>query len=402
MKLRRLRAFTFLELLISMIIMGILGAVVLTSLYIFYGMFFQTRDYAGGRGDIEYVFQWLGREITNVSLGMPNNRRREGSFAEAFTGIGGSDPVMAYMGKISEDWGGPITLASFDPVSPPRSPALLGPMSSSGTMVDSPRLDLDSSGNVYVGPQLYYAWAFPFTMETSKHFIKVGNPNSSDVIITDASREAGVIEGIVSGDVSAMYWNGNSVPSLTFHFALPNAVQRLQNFTLDGQNVSLQVSNGRDVRSWVIFPTLRVPMLVRGISPGSTGTQTLALRMAPGSSTAMPLEGLLGGFEEVYGVRVARLYVDQNRRLVQEVFGSDFTDGDTSRINILAYNVAGMYFRFDVRNRLLTMYLAMRGEELDSAARGTPPAWPSFAAPFSEADKRFRIITQSMTWRIRN
>jgi hypothetical protein len=127
------------------------------------------------------------------------------------------------------------------------------------------------------------------------------------------------------------------------------------------------------------------------------------LRLAPYSTKDM--QGILGGYEELYVIQACRLYVNTDRELVQEIFGSDYTSNvaTANTIEILARNVAGMFFRFDQENRLLTMYLAIMGEEINPVSgAGVPPAWPSFAPPLPPEVRRRRVEAQSMTWRIRN
>ncbi|MDR1874799.1 MAG: type II secretion system GspH family protein, partial [Synergistaceae bacterium] len=150
--MRRRRAFSFPELLISMIILGILGGSLVTALWIFWGTYWQDEDYIEARSNIERIFQFLTPEITNVGLGMPNNRSRTGSFTAAFEGQGSNDPIMAQMGdptRADGTWGGPITLASDpnDYTSAGKVTALVS--------------DPDHGRNVYVGPVLYYTWAVP-------------------------------------------------------------------------------------------------------------------------------------------------------------------------------------------------------------------------------------------------
>jgi hypothetical protein len=134
----------------------------------------------------------------------------------------------------------------------------------------------------------------------------------------------------------------------------------------------------------------------------NVGDNSIDLQLAPNSTK--PLQGVLGGYEELYVVQACRLYVNTQHELVQEIFGSDYTSSSAgaNTVNILTRNVAGMFFRFDQENRLLTMHLSVAGEEAAPAAGAGTAAWPSFAPPLPLWASRRRIETQSITWRIRN
>jgi hypothetical protein len=117
----------------------------------------------------------------------------------------------------------------------------------------------------------------------------------------------------------------------------------------------------------------------------------------------MRLEAKPGAYEDLQAVQACRVYVNSQSELVQEIFGMDYQNSGTSWRNVLARGVAGVYFRFDQENRLLTMYLAARGQETgDIPGKGVPSSWPPEAPGFSNDDQERRIIAQSVTWRIRN
>jgi prepilin-type N-terminal cleavage/methylation domain-containing protein len=402
---RRSRAFTLVEVLISMVIFGILGGVILTSLWIFQGVFYQTGDTVGARQEIEYVFQSVGREITNVSLGMPNNRKSEGSFSASFESPNRREnPIMFYMGASGEEWGGPVTLASFNGASPPTL--------STVPNIQDTMIKMPVTPGVYDGPQIYYAWSVPALRNAGGAMVsvKVGSP--------DVGNPSAVQTGFFRKDAEDPDGQGRPMDGLRFfYFPFPSAVDTLMGYQYDGRSAGLALSHGSDTRSWVTFPTLRVPLLLAGyVTSGgarhssgvepvpitavtSVGNDTLALWIAP---NAPEMDGILGGFEELHVVQACRLYVNANRELVQEFYG-DLANPATNVTRILAHHVAGMHFRFDKKNRLLTMYLAVLGEEADPrSGTGTPAIWPSFAAPFTAGDLRYRIFAQSVTWRIRN
>ncbi|MDR2529772.1 MAG: type II secretion system GspH family protein [Synergistaceae bacterium] len=415
---RRSKAFTLVEILISMIIFSILGGVILTSFWIFWGVFYQTEDHVGGRGELEHVFQSIGREITNISLGMPNNRKdtgfEAGSFAQSFRVdtfpemTNPQNPIMAYMGEPGQKWGGPVTLADFNGSNPPYD-------NFQATMVKT-----EHESNVYVGPQIYYAWSTPVfgAVEGARVPIKVGR--------RDTSFEGGDYEDNATrfpNPIQVGYFKGENKASSSaskntiryFYFASSeDIVGILQAFQTDNRDAGLRLSNGADLRSWLTFPTLRIPLLLRGYTRGNTsyGRVPTSLQGRPQPNviglqiTSASMDNYLGGFEEVHSLQVCRLYVNGSRELIQEFF-ADCSTASTARgtavTRVLARNVAGMCFRFDRENRLLTMYLAIRGEEANPrAGAGKPMIWPDFAPTLSAADLKYRIFAQSITWRIRN
>ncbi|MDR2523600.1 MAG: type II secretion system GspH family protein [Synergistaceae bacterium] len=418
--LQRLKAFTLIEILISMLIFGILSGVILTAFWIFWGVFYQTEDHTTGRGELEYVFQSIGREMTNVSLGMPNNRKDTGfvagSFAQSFRVnsfpelTNPENPITAYMGEPGQKWGGPVTLADFNGANPPYD-------NFQTTMVRT-----EHEPNVYVGPQIYYAWSEPVfgTVGGVRVPIKVGRVDNS------FNSQVGNYETngtMFPNPIQAGYFKSDNIENSSgskstmryFYFASnEDIVGILQGFQTDNRSAGLKISNGADMRSWIAFPTLRIPLLLRGYTRGNTSygrlpasvqgrpqPNVIGLQITPAS-----MDNPLGGFEEVHVIQVCRLYVNANRELIQEFFADCSTAAaarNTAVTRVLARNVAGMCFRFDRENRLLTMYLAVRGEEANPrAGAGKPLIWPDFAPAFSAADLRYRIFAQSMTWRIRN
>ncbi|MDR3230695.1 MAG: type II secretion system GspH family protein, partial [Synergistaceae bacterium] len=111
MRPKSLRAFSLVEVIISLLIMSIMGAAVVGSLWWVSSVFSQTEDYTAAYQEIESVFQVVGGQITNAGLGMPNNKGEGGSFAESFRSPG-SPPIMSLLGNKEEAWGGPVTIAN--------------------------------------------------------------------------------------------------------------------------------------------------------------------------------------------------------------------------------------------------------------------------------------------------
>jgi len=312
---------------------------------------------------------------------MPNNRNAHymGSFSNSFRGepVTGdtNDPIMAFMGENGEAWGGPITVADFGYGSPTAS-APTGTADFRATMVSRDLLD----PNVYGGTALYYAWAVP--------------------IFADANRTTPVRLRNTGGNKIS---NGDEI---TFQFLNDADTAILGNFMIEGRRWRLIQGNGLDMRSWAVFPTIRLPLLIKNVVTTGTG-RTIRLKLAPGTgSGTMQLGTLLGAYVDIHAVQACRLYVNEDRELIQEIFSSGFRDSSTSSRISLASNVVGLWFRFDKDSHLLTMYVAVRGEEeggnVPYLTISRPAGWPASAPPIPEADRRRRITVQNMTWRIRN
>jgi hypothetical protein len=126
--------------------------------------------------------------------------------------------------------------------------------------------------------------------------------------------------------------------------------------------------------------------------------ETLLARVAPGS--VKDVKGTLMGLDEIHLIQAARLFRNNDNELVRVVFDtpSSFTS------DVLAHNVVGLHFSYNPDSRLLTMYMAAGGTELDGVGhiREQPKNWPSWLPPINSDDLRRRIVTKSLTWRIRN
>ena len=123
--------------------------------------------------------------------------------------------------------------------------------------------------------------------------------------------------------------------------------------------------------------------------------------VAPGAErTRSLLGGALYGFEEPHVVRAARLRLDNNR-LVQDIYVNP-PQAEPSEQRVLAQNIAGVWFRFNLTTRTLQVSIAARGLHADPrfAAGGHPPGWPAGAPAVGDASRR--ILDGNRTWRIRN
>jgi prepilin-type N-terminal cleavage/methylation domain-containing protein len=355
------RGFSLVELLTASLVLSILGSVIIGVLWLAFGMFFQLDDYASANMEMEFAFQKLGREFTMIGLGMPNNRGGQGSFAAAFA-YPKNPPIMALMGAADSLWGGPVTITASKPDSAKYDAATLN---GAGNRLTNARFV--PGGEAYVGPELYYAW---------------GVPTGVKARYASERRERGeeVEVRLVSSPTS------------------DSAVVFLQNFHYDGRKIGLQASAlpGRDLATWFVFPTLKVPLLLNAISGDA-----LMATLAPEASRNM--QGMLMGLDEVHLVQAARLYRNARNELVQVVFGADYADASTSTHNVLAHNIVGLQFSYNPVSSVLTMYTASRGNEKENSARTAQPSgWPSWLPPITPENLSYRISTKSVTWRIRN
>ncbi|MDR1874792.1 MAG: type II secretion system GspH family protein [Synergistaceae bacterium] len=348
-------AFSLVELLVVMLIVSILGGTVVSVLALVFGMFNQLNDYMAGREEIEFIVQSVGREITNVGLGMPNNRQGKGSFASSFheDASASNAPIMAQMGAYNENWGGPVTLGKDNP----------GNLYTSAQMVTT--MTTVGGRSFYEGPELYYAWAVP----------------------------TGVKVALDGAGTDPMKRGGDALPLSVYPYdGARSGLQVLQNFSYDGRNIGIRVNAPAKTSSWIVFPSFRIPVLITAIDAGAAKmTAQVAPYSHPGDLSA-PFMGL----EEVFLLQAARLYRNAQHELVQLIF----EDPATTTEKILAHNIVGLHFAYDPVRRILSMYVAAEGQETGLNVGGvTSSDWPAFAAPLSGSH---RFVVERIDWRIRN
>ena len=388
--------------MVAMMILVILGGGVMTSFWIFFRTYETDRDYTEAREEIEYAFQLLGHDFTNISLGMPNNKVGSGDFSEAFRGIdtaadaSGKSPIMYFMGARLARWGGPILLRWH----PSGNPDYFNDSHKVTATVNY------GGRNVYIGNELIYATAIPAMVEKggTRSVIKM-RPN-----VNVGRRTKG---------------EQLTIPLLQGK----EAVDALLNYRDDGRTAG--IANGRDSqrspRSWIVLPGLQIPLLIQGWNVNGTVVgdppdvnNALKVTIAPYSDPAGDIEhvGMLGGLEEIYLVKAARIFVNGNRQLVQEIYGDNFANvsGETSvgsTLNFLAENIGGAVFIFDPAARTLTMHLAAMGADPhpERGAAGVQPAtWPIISSDSTVNNNivlsgdilERRLVVGSRTWRIRN
>jgi hypothetical protein len=287
---------------------------------------------------------------------MPNNRKGEGSFVSTFS-YSPNAPIMAFFGSNNNPWGGPVVVANTT-----------GSGGYSAATITNP----GQSGTAYVGPELYYAWGVPTGVKaqfrTPSGAVEVGK---NDIV-----------------EIGPFYApNGTN-----------NGKDYLETILYKGIEGHFDPDAGADsVRGWLLFPTLRLPMLAEDWTTNSSGKDMLTAHVAPGSTK--DVKGVLMGLDEIHLIQAAHLFRNDRNELVRVVF-----DTATSfKSEVLARNVVGLGFAYDPDSRLLTMYIAARGTEVDGTGHrpAQPQGWPS-RLPIDPSDLRYRILTKSLTWRIRN
>jgi prepilin-type N-terminal cleavage/methylation domain-containing protein len=363
------KAFSFVELLISMVIIAILGGAALMVLWFSIGSYSQMDDYTSAESEMEYAVQRLSRDFALIGLGMPNNRKGVGSFASTFS-LPDNPPVMAFFGSTTDTdtiWGGPVTVANAT-----TGAYSAATITNPGLSTASP--DLLGPGGAYVGPELYYAWAVP----------------------TGVKARFSTVTGATEVEVKK-----NDVVKISELFAVSKNVDGkscLESVRYDGLNGNFHPSaSGNSVKKWLLFPTLRLPMMAEEWRV-EDGKNVLMTRVAP--SSQKDVTGTVMGLDEIHLIQAARLFRNDQNELVRVVFDTE----SSSQSEVLARNVVGLHFTYNPRLRILTMYIAVSGMEADGVghSRAQPQSWPSWLPPIAESDLRYRILTKSLTWRIRN
>ena len=358
MRSKTRKAFTLTEVLIGLLITATLGGTAVSALWFFVNSFSQMDDYTTMDTEMEHVVQRLARDFALIGLGMPNNRGGKGSFALSFMNRVGSSfgdrPIMARFGAEDDDWGGPVTVSSPDATAlPARVPR--------HSCAGGANCYLD---NYFVGPELYYAWA-----ARTGVMVKVsGPPEASD------------------GTDLTLALLGNSAEKKAGLLSLRQ----------DGRSIGLLDPSPppRDMRAWLLLPTLRLPMFVVGWS----GTD-LNVRVA----SAPGLEREIMALDEIHLIQAARLY-RRGGELRRTVFGANYTDASANTDDFLARNVADLWFAYNPDTRLLKMFIAVRGNERYATGSGhIPDAWPS-CLPKQGINSAldYRLLVKNTTWRIRN
>jgi hypothetical protein len=340
--------------------------IAVASLWLIFGAYFQMNGCALADAEIGNAIQKITRDFALIGLGMPNNRKGRRSFAAAFS-FPSNPPVMAFLGSASDPrWGGPVTVANANPDHRYDETGITGTRL---WRTDQPSA-FGPGGGAYVGPELYYVFAVPTGVRARFR----GSLDASD---ETAENRARVTLSLFSPD------------------PVKSGGEYLRDFRYDGRNIGLQsdkaVPRGKDMGTWLLFPTLKVPMLLRAWSASS-----LVVEVAPGDSLAVS-EHIMG-LDEVHLIQAARLYRNGKGELTRTVFGAGRVTEE-----VLARDIAALWFVYNPVSRLLTIHVASRERKVSPAElSGRPPVWPSWLPPFQPSGSRCRVLVKSVTWRMRN
>lgn len=413
--------FSLVELLIAMAIFSIVGIVIVTALWVLFGVFQQTDDYMAADQNIEAVFLKLTPQLANVGLGMPRNGLADGesglsgafpgSFLppNAFNDSGAALSVMARMGNHngSPNWGGSITLGSDDAHlfitvgDPPTGRHQIQTRANIAA-------NLQPSGDrPFVGEELFYAWAVPTGIRL-KDWVWPATGSIAKATGSLATNYVNISKDLVAGQPRS----ANNIVRLAFS---SGDVQRLVNFRYDGRQAGQgrligidRTTNATGTRSWILFPSLRIPLLIDNTPTAiDIGNDILETHVAPFSTRS--IRGNLADRDEVHLVQVACLFVDDQHRLLRRVYDTpkDFVD------ETLAENIAAVLFVYFPNARTLTMHIAARGQAAEASARvhgnDATNAWTKLVSgdsynrkDLTSEDRRYQILYRSMTWRINN
>ena len=375
-KRARFSAFTVIELMIVMMVTAVVGGVAVSAFFITINSYNQADDHVNAAREVEFAMITLRPQFTNIGLGMPNNTGGTGSFNISFTGPTGSQPVMAYMGDITwsnKSWGGPVTLGRIGAHNDITNQSLLVSTPITGT-------------RIFAGEELFYVWAVP-----TKVRLQRGSEWSNNVNVFSS-------EG--------------TNPPIEFKFIESGDVRKLVDFEYDyGRRIGVSETNrGANVRSWIVFPSFRIPLLIEESGGIDQFNDTLTVRVSPYSYDPLAadyaFQGSLHGYEEVHLVQAASIFANEGN-LIQRIYENASSTGYFDRV--LATNVFGVYFVYDDERRILTMYTVACGNSYAGVSSAYNTAYLKSNLPdhvpdefINNADRGYRILVERMTWRIRN
>ena len=372
------RGFTFVELMVAIIVVAIVGGTLASALMSFYDSYSHTEDYTLGREEVERAFRAVAQDFSNAGLGLSLDG---GQFAAAFYAEDKEPPLMAHMGDIQREdmaWGGAMTVADGD--------------------LPDKAVKYKAASGCYVGHSLYYVWAVPTGVLLSPDF------GVSPALPRDTSRGCVNYE---KNKETAAYWNDAERPILKL-YPVDGAfgIERLRDFeTNSGREIGV-LTKIENHRSWIVLPSFGAPLLVNAVNADHLEARAAPFALESVAFTTPDKKILLGGqlrgLEEVHLLQAVRLQV-RDGRLIRSLY-EEHKKAPVEEV--LAENIAAACFRFDPASRLLTMTLAARGINNPKVSPGVPASWPKDEAPvedyFSARDRNLRLLVESMTWRIRN
>jgi len=196
----------------------------------------------------------------------------------------------------------------------------------------------------------------------------------------------------------------------------------LRDVRWDGRLVGILPVNeagggSHNVRSWVLFPNMRIPMLANSFDFAPNITNSLLnVTIAPSVTAANApqlSEPEIADLDEIHLLQAARIYRDAaSNELRRVILTEPVVPGVIFSHDVLARNVVGLQFAFDPQSRILTMFAAARGNDRNPIGiqRGQQPGgWPSWLPPIGfdgpnddPNNLNYRIVVKTLTWRIRN
>ena len=392
----RSKAFSLTEVLLALIIIGILGAASVGALWMFFNSFSQIDDYVSAEFQLNHAVQRISREFALIGLGMPNNRDGSGSFAWSFRADNMPLPITVFfappmntpLGDAAWRQGGPVTVADGNSNNDNIITAALGNFAGAG----GPNNDL------FVGSQLFYAWAVP-----------------TGVMATVRGLGLGVDRPLNAERGTQMWLETRTAPNTS-------GEDILRDVRWDGRLVGILPVNeagggSHNVRSWVLFPNMRIPMLANSFDFAPNITNSLLnVTIAPSVTAANApqlSEPEIADLDEIHLLQAARIYRDAaSNELRRVILTEPVVPGVIFSHDVLARNVVGLQFAFDPQSRILTMFAAARGNDRNPIGiqRGQQPGgWPSWLPPIGfdgpnddPNNLNYRIVVKTLTWRIRN
>jgi hypothetical protein len=149
----------------------------------------------------------------------------------------------------------------------------------------------------------------------------------------------------------------------------------------------LPTTEKNDLRAWVTFPLMRLPVQVTGYSGGNLG-----IRLAEGSG----LSATLRPYDEMHYLRAERFQTQNDLLYSQEL---------TSHWEMLEPRLEGvleMWFEWTPSKRLLEAWILTTGGEFSGRAGNARPAeWPKEAPWRGEFERHDLAVTRG-SWILRN
>jgi hypothetical protein len=154
----------------------------------------------------------------------------------------------------------------------------------------------------------------------------------------------------------------------------------------------LPTKDRRDLRSWVTFPLMRLPVYV---SDHSKAKAQLTICPAEDSADLPGFSGVLRFYDEMHYLRAERFQV-QYGWLCSEELTTSWTNPEEYLEGVLE-----MWFEWTPSKRLLEAWILTTGGRGESSGKGRPAEWPKEAPWRAEFDGQEHAITRG-SWILRN